>query len=83
MFLRAPAHRQSNRAWWVPRWQETRRRYMGVLPVFELCVADDGTVYVGTSNGLAVLDPAMSAERIASDAYNNMGVDTAPGQPQR
>ncbi|KNH00955.1 dna repair protein [Qipengyuania citrea LAMA 915] len=34
-------------------------------------------------HGLAVLDPAMSAERIASDAYNNMGVDTAPGQPQR
>ena len=33
-------------------------------------------------HGLAVLDPAMSAERIASDAYNDMGVDTAPGQPQ-
>ena len=34
-------------------------------------------------HGLAVLDPAMGAEWIASDAYNDMGVDAAPGQPQR
>ena len=33
-------------------------------------------------HGLAVLDPAMGAKWIASDADNDMGLDTAPGQPQ-